>query len=650
MPNAHNLLPKKAASLWRSLPKRKIAIVFCILVAVTALIGLLAAPGLLRTLQEAKAAKADLQVVQQQVTKNNYKKAAEAAQSAEIHLDQAHAAVRSVGWLRALPFVGRQIKAVERIIASGKQVASGGVSALQYAQQIFSVTEGKKNISLASLSTEQKRYVLQKILESPPVLQSVKSNIDLALVAADEIPRGLLLGPIREIAEPLQENLPKVKTALEDYMPLAEIIPTIAGYPQQKTYLFLMQNNNELRPTGGFIGTYGILKLKDGEITSFYTDNIYNLDDNIKSSGKTTKPDQLRAYSDPAHSEWFMRDGNWSPDFPQASRDILSLYNIEGGKESVDGIIAIDPDVIRELLRLTGDLTVSGTTFTPDNLSDRLEYIVGVAFAAQGIDTADRKNIIGDMGTVLINRVLAYPREKWPELMETIGGLMAEKHILMFTNDNELEQKIAAQPWGGAITQTEGDFLFVVDANMASKKTDQVIQRSINYSVRPQDGKLIATATITYTHTGIPPKETNTITRYRTYTRVYVPAGSTLVSTEGTQRTDYSDRPGEVETLQEYGKTSFGYFTTVEPKSSKTVKLTYQLSDNILQHALATQKYDLVVQKQPGTAAHGLDVDLSWGPRISSSNYEDLRVASPKDIIQWKTDLRQDRHFNASTN
>ena len=39
---------------------------------------------------------------------------------------------------------------------------------------------------------------------------------------------------------------------------LLTLYPNFAGFKEPKTYLVLLQNSNELRPTGGFIGSVGI--------------------------------------------------------------------------------------------------------------------------------------------------------------------------------------------------------------------------------------------------------------------------------------------------------------------------------------------------------------------------------------------------------
>ncbi|MFA5318027.1 MAG: DUF4012 domain-containing protein [Patescibacteria group bacterium] len=108
---------------------------------------------------------------------------------------------------------------------------------------------------------------------------------------------------------------------------------------QEQVYLILLQNNTELRPTGGFIGNYGILKIKEGRITSLYIDDIYNLDKLAEEKLEIIPPEPLRKYFN--RERWFLRDINWSPDFSISAHRAWAMYLLEGGQEKIDGIIAV---------------------------------------------------------------------------------------------------------------------------------------------------------------------------------------------------------------------------------------------------------------------------------------------------------------------
>lgn len=122
----------------------------------------------------------------------------------------------------------------------------------------------------------------------------------------------------------------------------------------QKNILLVFQNNNELRASGGFMGTIGNAHLTDGGLTSLDIRSVYDWDGQLKE--KILPPQPLLA----VNHQWYMRDSNWFAHFPQSANRISSLYEKEGG-ETPDLIITMTPDVIIEILERTGPIELPNT-------------------------------------------------------------------------------------------------------------------------------------------------------------------------------------------------------------------------------------------------------------------------------------------------
>ncbi|PIY95508.1 MAG: hypothetical protein COY66_06610 [Candidatus Kerfeldbacteria bacterium CG_4_10_14_0_8_um_filter_42_10] len=545
-----------------------------------------------------------------------------------------------------IPLVGRQVKAVENILTAGLQLSSGFQELAELGETIFAPIKSDGSVSLAEISPEQTKQILQKIYEAPPTLQGVNAEINLAVQAINEIPEKGLLSPIKKAADPLKEQLPAISESLELAIPAAEALPQIAGYPQEKTYLFLLQNNTEMRPTGGFIGTYGILKLKDGAINFFKTDNIYNLDNNVKDTLIDTPPWPLQKYLNA--SKWFMRDSNWSPDFPTAAQKAEWFYHQEGGpEENLNGVIAVTPTFIQSLLKLTGEITVNGISFNSDNFIDTLQYQVERGYYRQGISDAERKEVIGDLSSKLLDSVLALPSEKWPELWNTFQSDIKAKQILIYLKDQNIEDSILEQGWGGEIKETAGDYFMVVDANMASLKSDPGVIRTINYSLTQNDSEeLIVKLNIHYDNQGTFDWKS---TRYRTYTRVYVPKGSELIESQGAMENDklHGGKPGETEVAEENGKTRFGAFISIEPQEQGDLSFTYKLPNSLVDQ-IKGGNYTIYAQKQPGTPAYKLNLNLEFKNKADFFAPIDNGRQEGQNKIIFDSDLQEDRDFSIS--
>ena len=594
-------------------------------------------PHAMAAYEKALQGKNNFLEAQELVKQENFREATVQLEEAHTNFQSAYDDFQELDFFENIPLVSTQIKAVDKILIAGIQTSSAIGKITAFGDEIITELKPEGAFDFHSISSEEKREVLKKIFESPPDLQGVQAEIDLAMYALDEIPEFGVLSQIKSASAPLKDGLPQINDIVDQAIPALEALPQIVGYPEQKNYLFLLQNNTELRPTGGFIGTYGVLKVKDGEIAEFHTDNIYNIDEPAKYTLDTTPPWQIEKYL--KVDTWFMRDANWSPDFPTSAEKALELYELEGGTEQFDGVIAVTPTLIESLLELTGEITVWGITFNSDNVVDVLEYQVEQGYYRQGISDADRKEVIGALADELMDRILSLPKERWVELWNVFEKDVSEKHILIYLENNDLQQLVLDQGWAGEIRDANGDYFMFIDANLASLKTDPGIKRTIKYHLDQDTAKV----DINYHNEGVFNWKS---TRYRTYARLCVPLGAELTEYSGAMENDklHGGQPGEVETIQEKGKTCFGAFISIEPQERGTLSFTYKLPQNIT-NQINNGQYQLLVQKQAGTIAHDLEIELNFPKNIKYYQPLDKTGSVDNNTIIFKDDLRQDREY-----
>ncbi len=557
-----------------------------------------------------------------------------------IHFQESQEIFKKFSWLQYIPWVGTQVRAVDNLFAVGISTGQSIKEVSATASSIVTPLTQNEEISLATLSEEQTHQLLEDIYNAKPKLEEAKVSIDEAVTYLDEIPNDRLIGKLRELIAPLKEQVPQLQDGLDQAISLSQILPLVAGYPEPKTYLFLLENNEELAPSGGFIGTYGILKISDGDITSFTTDNVYNLDEPAEAWLDVDAPWQVARYN--AAPKLFLRGASWSPDFPTTGETAQWFYTQERGPEkNLDGTIAITPTFIESLLTLTGDISVGGLTFNSDNFIELLSEQVQRGFLRQGIPLSERKEIIGVLADKILDDILSLPKSQWPDLWKLIQQNIDQKHILIYSNDEYVQSMILKENWGGAIQDVDHDYLTVIDANLASLKTDPVVQRTIHYTVQRDRDNVIADVTIDYENTGTITWKT---TRYRTYTRVYTPQGSTLLSNDGAMVDCKLSEEGSVETTEEYNKTVFGAFICIEPGEKKSLHYKYRLPDRIYDQ-FSAGTYTLLVQKQAGAKNHALfgQIDLKEIPDAVKPLDSTIQVEHTKALIN--TQLSQDLEY-----
>ncbi|MFA6132169.1 MAG: DUF4012 domain-containing protein [Patescibacteria group bacterium] len=564
--------------------------------------------------------------------------------AAEIAFVKADRSFKRIAWLKFLPWVGEQVVAAETLLDSSSDlfalvddIADLGADITRLIGETENVTgEVGEFLPLQydDMSPTVKRIVLQRINGAAPDLALVAEKAGLIKNNIDDL--GDVPEPMGTVVRKIENTLDQVYDGLFLAATAARIIPAFTGLGEEKNFLLLLENNTEMRPAGGFIGTYGILRVEDGEIRELELKDSYLLDEAANPYYSLEPPTPLKKYL--GANKWFFRDSNWSPDFSVSARNAISMFTAEvlsipseqrnAVQEpiSFDGVIGITPTFVADLLKITGPIVVGNQTFSADNITDTLEYQVEIGFQESGVPYAQRKDIITSLFNEMKGKIFDLPFSAWGPVVSAVEKNLSDKQIALFSNSSlETEEIIRNAGWGGVVEKSDGDFLMVIDANLAALKTDPEVLRDISYSIKPSgDGRFIGKVTIKYEHQGVFDWKT---TRYRTYTRVYVPKGSQFISGLGMLANDKLKNPsgaaGAVDVGQELDLTVFGAFISIEPGESGRLSFEYYLPDSITT-MVASGHYSLNVVKQLGAAEYGLTTTLDFDKKVMSATPAEL--------------------------
>lgn len=350
----------------------------------------------------------------------------------------------------------------------------------------------------------------------------------------------------------------------------------------ERTYLLLYQNNLEIRPGGGYIGSFGIVKVKNGSATKVETHDLSNFDGRIPDIYEPPYPlkETLKIKS------WKMRDSNFSPDFPTNAEKAEFFYHQGQGQENFDGVIGITANVLTTMLKITGPVEVEGYPgkFDSENAIVALEYQVEKGFEEQGVERGERKSIMNEIAKEIIKRISGMSFSQKIDVFKALMSDLNKKDIQMFFKEENIRNKVDRIGWGGKVDQNwKDDYLMLVDANLGALKSDYYVKRSVEYAVDLTGEKPKAILKITYNHTA---KQKDFMTKdYLTYLRVYAPEGAWL---------DNSKNFDGVQFGSEFGKRYFGAIVKVPLGTEKTVELEYTLPKGV------NDFYDLKIQKQAG--------------------------------------------------
>jgi hypothetical protein len=297
---------------------------------------------------------------------------------------------------------------------------------------------------------------------------------------------------------------------------------------------------------------------------------------------------------------------------------------------------------MEEVLKISGPLVVNGEEFNANNFTEKVQYEVEFGFADKGLDFDERKKLLVDLSHELLRKMKKDFLKDWPKYFALSQRMFAEKHILAYSTNPEMQKILVARDWAGEVKSQLGDYLLWADANMGALKTDKVMRKELFYTFAPtSSGTYIATAKMKYTNTGTFTKFTS---RYRTYARVFVPQGSQFISVAGSMKTDKSTEPAPVEQGIEKDKQWFGTFISIEPGDTKELVWKFHLAPEVVKQ-IQQGSYNLLVQKELGTIADALTLDLNFGTIISSATpgEENQHIGDQK--YTQTTNLQTDRRF-----
>ncbi len=509
------------------------------------------------------------------------------------------------GWVKNMSL----FKANEFYSDSDRFINAGfyGVDALREVSKVVTPFADAAGLKVrADQEVPQTAGLMEAFQQWVSIMPEVAGQMDGVIAKVSSL--GNELEPINTAKYPkvirgieVRDNIERVKNTLskaDDYAPdikrALTIFPRIlAVSTPMKRYMIIMQNDKELRPTGGFMTNYATFKIMDGLLQSDFTSkDMYSIDNTLDLIDATYDfPDAPAAYMKYLKVErWYTRDMNASPDFIESMDQFLKFYNMASRLnpneiKAVDGVIAINTNVIKELLDVTGPVTVNGITYTSENVVIELEKIASLQLQEQ----ANRKKVLGDLMQAMLINVFESDKNLWAKLIEKGVDLAVRKQVLVYMFDTEVQSLVEKYNFAGRITDpVKGDYSSVVSTNLGGDKTNWFVNKTVDHTLTKENNRWVDTVKIKYTYTSPQGDYTLFAKRFKDWVRVLTPLGSEFISVDGSE--DGTEK-GEVR-----GKTYFTGYVELGPDESKEMTFKYYLPATTVEG----DKYMLTIQKQPG--------------------------------------------------
>lgn len=526
-----------------------------------------------------------------------------------------------------LPFFKTYYSDGEKVLTAGDHVlniAKKSVdSLLPYAALLGFQGEG----SFAGGTTQDRLVlILETLKEIQPTIDEIDEEIKTVVTMLNEInpdnyPAQLAGQEVRASIIKAQQTAATISQTFSDYKPVIASLGTMAGAEEKQKYLVLFQNDNELRPTGGFLTAYAIIDMEKGVVTSEKSDDIYELDQ--KFTKKIAIPAVLGKYLT-TEKYYHLRDMNISPDFKTSMEEFYKNYiTVKGEPSDIDGIIAVDTELLSDLLRLIGPVEVAGYgTFSAEN--DPRCDCPQVVYALSEIITKptpylrqDRKGVLGPLMKAILTKTYDLDKSKFAELLQVALDNIEGRHVQLYFMAEDTQKAAEQINAAGRLYELSNnfkdwqmgknmDFLAIIDANLGGAKSNLFTNYEVKQTIKaPVDGRLEKTVEITYKNNrkadncNLEAGQLCLNGTLNDWLRIYVPKGAELVEIQGISN--------EASVYEENNLTVIDGYFSLEPMGLAKIILTYTIpyTDNT--------NYNLRMWKQGGIDPVPLLIDVTGG-------------------------------------
>lgn len=444
---------------------------------------------------------------------------------------------------------------------------------------------------------DDNRYILQEGIYKMSLAQNTISQVDI-----NNLPELLT-----EYVLQYKDLIKEIDNTVKPLEKISQFLPNILGLEERKRFLILLQDNAEIRSTGGWISNYAIVAIEDGQIRELFIDDIYNAQTMLKLQGDTYRIPPSLAQAIPEASFSFPLV-NWNPNM---DRVLLSseqfVFDLDKGN-SLDGVIMVDLVFIQRLLDKWGGIQVPGESelITSENLYTNIFE----TYSGEKPEDVRNSTFLTDFFDAVITRIFSSKLSNSKDVYESIQESLEDKHIL-FTFKNSMARAYADENgWDGNLDSKFQSAPINIDWNWSNLKTNLYIKKNHTLDIDIQDEN-----TIDYSYQiaiqNDSTKDEYPQGEYKNYVRIYIPYNATVTSIRGIANNKYN-------IYEEDGYKVVGGWFNIPIKETSILELKYRVErgENNTEFFLKKEdnhyEMNIDIYKQPGSRKDAYNFSLSY--------------------------------------
>lgn len=402
-----------------------------------------------------------------------------------------------------------------------------------------------------------------------------------------------------ELAQLAQEPMPWPKPWRQILHQAAEYWTVIEPFTTgEHRVAVILQNNQELRAGGGFMGSLILLDLHDGRAATPEVLDIYEPDGQF--TGRIEAPAGVAEYLSGGNG-WRLPDANWAADGPTQAQDVLKLLAL-GGRQNIDLVVFINASLVESGLQLLGPVELPDypQPVTADNLfeiarADRNTFFPG---------SYQKTVFLSQLATQLRLRLSQVSANEALQLWKTLMHGLESGDIWLYATSPEIQRDLETRHLSLSLPQVPEDselnpvWLYSLESNVGINKANRHVTRQAELHLEQRQ------ATLTLTFQNHHPEDVSQRQEYVNYHRVLLPQDSQLTAVSLNEQPLSQVDTQLITTSTGDQLLQAGFLVTVPEAKTTTLQVTWQLPTPLQPHL----PLNLTIPRQPGLEPYPLTI------------------------------------------
>ncbi len=311
-------------------------------------------------------------------------------------------------------------------------------------------------------------------------LSRLARSLDEVVAEVDEHDGQPLLPPLRDRLEELRDESTRAGRDARLGSRAAEALPDALGRDEIRRYLVVFTSPAEARGRFGFPSSFAAVSFENGRFRlgeHGSTSQLFGSATFDQSAFDLGDP-RVRPYSQYGVTAQFL-SSTIPPDFAAVASVLGEMWE-QSGRDTVDGVIRLDPTSLAPLLHFTGPVSVEGgPTLDASNVE---RYLLLQQYLDFPGATAPRREVLDEVASTTFERLETSNLPNPRTLFDLFAPVAKEGHLTISSFLDPTAALLREVDLDGEFPAPPVDGLLVSTVNLLGNKIDSFLSTAISYT------------------------------------------------------------------------------------------------------------------------------------------------------------------------